>query len=73
LQPLPPERMASPDLGMGKMCYLWEKQQEWELGGCGEDAQKLQEAPSMSPRLFKQIAVLSRMGSLGGLLKMIPA
>ncbi|NET59580.1 MAG: signal recognition particle protein [Symploca sp. SIO2E6] len=73
LQPFYPERMASRILGMGDVLTLVEKaQEEIDLG----DAEKLQEKMLSAKFDFsdfmKQMRLLKNMGSLGGLMKMIP-
>ncbi|WP_239651914.1 signal recognition particle protein [Neosynechococcus sphagnicola] len=73
LQPFYPDRMASRILGMGDVLTLVEKAQESvDLA----DAEKLQEkiltAQFDFTDFLKQMRLLKNMGSLGGLLKMIP-
>jgi len=72
LQPFYPDRMASRILGMGDVLTLVEKaQEEFDLS----DAQKMQEKIlrlSSTYRLLKQMRLLKNMGSLGGIIKMIP-
>ncbi|NER24944.1 MAG: signal recognition particle protein [Symploca sp. SIO1C2] len=73
LQPFYPERMASRILGMGDVLTLVEKaQEEIDIG----DAEKLQEKMLAAKFDFsdflKQMRLLKSMGSLGGLMKMIP-
>ena len=73
LQPFYPERMASRILGMGDVLTLVEKaQEEIDIG----DAEKLQEKMLTAKFDFsdfmKQMRLLKNMGSLGGLMKMIP-
>ncbi|NEP11503.1 MAG: signal recognition particle protein [Symploca sp. SIO2C1] len=73
LQPFYPDRMASRILGMGDVLTLVEKaQEEIDLG----DAEKLQEKMLAAKFDFsdfmKQMRLLKNMGSLGGLMKMIP-
>ncbi|NES19087.1 MAG: signal recognition particle protein, partial [Symploca sp. SIO3E6] len=73
LQPFYPERMASRILGMGDVLTLVEKaQEEIDIG----DAEKLQEKMLTAKFDFsdfmKQMRLLKSMGSLGGLMKMIP-
>jgi signal recognition particle subunit SRP54 len=73
LQPFYPDRMASRILGMGDVLTLVEKaQEEIDL----EDAEKMQEKMLSAKFDFtdflKQMRLLKNMGSLGGLMKMIP-
>ncbi len=73
LQPFYPDRMASRILGMGDVLTLVERATE-EINL--EDAEKLQEKMLSAKFDFtdflKQMRLLKNMGSLGGLLKMIP-
>lgn len=73
LQPFYPDRMASRILGMGDVLTLVEKAQE-ELDIA--DAEKMQEkiltAKFDFTDFLKQMRLLKNMGSLGGILKMIP-
>ena len=73
LQPFYPDRMASRILGMGDVLTLVEKaQEEIDLA----DAQKMQEkilsAKFDFTDFLKQMRLLKNMGSLGGIMKMIP-
>jgi signal recognition particle subunit SRP54 len=73
LQPFYPERMASRILGMGDVLTLVEKaQEEIDLS----DAQKMQEkiltAKFDFTDFLKQMRLLKNMGSLGGIIKLIP-
>ncbi|MDA1157531.1 MAG: signal recognition particle protein, partial [Cyanobacteria bacterium] len=73
LQPFHPERMASRILGMGDVLTLVEKaQKEVELADVAKMQQKLQEATFDFSDFIKQMRLIKRMGSLGGLMKMIP-
>jgi len=73
LQPFYPDRMASRILGMGDVLTLVEKAQE-EIDIT--DAEKMQEkiltAKFDFTDFLKQMRLLKNMGSLGGILKMIP-
>ena len=73
LQPFHPERMASRILGMGDVLTLVEKaQKEVELADAEQMQKKLQEATFDFSDFVKQMRLIKRMGSLGGLVKMIP-
>ncbi|MFQ6538262.1 MULTISPECIES: signal recognition particle protein [Aphanothece] len=73
LQPFHPERMASRILGMGDVLTLVEKaQKEVELADVAKMQQKLQEATFDFSDFVQQMRLIKRMGSLGGLMKMIP-
>jgi len=73
LQPFHPERMASRILGMGDVLTLVEKaQKEVELADVARMQQKLQEASFDFSDFVQQMRVIKRMGSLGGLMKLIP-
>ena len=73
LQPFHPERMASRILGMGDVLTLVEKaQKEVELADAEVMQKKLQEATFDFSDFVKQMRLIKRMGSLGGLVKMIP-
>ncbi|QNP29687.1 signal recognition particle protein [Cylindrospermopsis curvispora] len=73
LQPFYPDRMASRILGMGDVLTLVEKaQEEIDLA----DAEKMQEK-ILSARFdftdfLKQLRLMKNMGSLGGIMKLIP-
>ncbi|MEB3337752.1 MAG: signal recognition particle protein, partial [Leptolyngbyaceae bacterium] len=73
LQPFYPDRMASRILGMGDVLTLVEKAQE-EVNL--EDAEKMQEkilsAQFDFTDFLKQTRLLKNMGSLGGIMKMLP-
>ncbi len=73
LQPFHPERMASRILGMGDVLTLVEKaQKEVEIADAELMQKKLQEATFDFSDFLKQMRLIKRMGSLGGLMKMIP-
>jgi signal recognition particle subunit SRP54 len=73
LQPFHPERMASRILGMGDVLTLVEKaQKEVELADVERMQQKLQEASFDFADFLQQMRLIKRMGSLGGLMKLIP-
>ena len=73
LQPFHPERMASRILGMGDVLTLVEKaQKEVEIADAEIMQRKLQEATFDFSDFVKQMRMIKRMGSLGGLIKMIP-
>jgi signal recognition particle subunit SRP54 len=73
LQPFHPERMASRILGMGDVLTLVEKaQKEVELADVARMQQKLQEASFDFGDFLQQMRLIKRMGSLGGLMKLIP-
>ena len=73
LQPFHPERMASRILGMGDVLTLVEKaQKEVELADVEQMQKKLQEATFDFSDFLQQMRLIKRMGSLGGLMKMIP-
>jgi signal recognition particle subunit SRP54 len=73
LQPFHPERMASRILGMGDVLTLVEKaQKEVELADVEKMQKKLQEASFDFSDFLQQMRLIKRMGSLGGLMKMIP-
>ena len=73
LQPFHPERMASRILGMGDVLTLVEKaQKEVELADAEVMQKKLQDATFDFSDFVKQMRLIKRMGSLGGLVKMIP-
>jgi signal recognition particle subunit SRP54 len=73
LQPFHPERMASRILGMGDVLTLVEKAtKEVELADVARMQQKLQEASFDFSDFVQQMRLIKRMGSLGGLMKLIP-
>jgi signal recognition particle subunit SRP54 len=73
LQPFHPERMASRILGMGDVLTLVEKAtKEVELADVERMQRKLQEASFDFSDFVQQMRLIKRMGSLGGLMKMIP-
>jgi signal recognition particle subunit SRP54 len=73
LQPFHPDRMASRILGMGDVLTLVEKAtKEVELADVERMQRKLQEASFDFSDFVQQMRLIKRMGSLGGLMKMIP-
>lgn len=73
LQPFYPERMASRILGMGDVLTLVEKaQEEFDLADAEKMQQKILSANFDFTDFLKQTRLLKNMGSLGGLMKMIP-
>ncbi len=73
LQPFHPERMASRILGMGDVLTLVEKaQKEVEIADAELMQKKFQQATFDFSDFVKQMRLIKRMGSLGGLMKMIP-
>jgi len=73
LHPFHPERMASRILGMGDVLTLVEKaQKDVELADAEVMQKKLQEATFDFNDFVKQMRLMKRMGSLGGLIKLIP-
>jgi signal recognition particle subunit SRP54 len=73
LQPFYPDRMASRILGMGDVLTLVEKaQEEIDLGDAAKMQEKMLKAEFDFTDFLKQMRLLKNMGSLGGLLKMIP-
>lgn len=73
LDPFYPERMASRILGMGDILTLVEKaQEEIDLSDAEAMARKMMEATFDFTDFLKQMRLIKNMGSLGGLLKMIP-
>jgi signal recognition particle subunit SRP54 len=73
LQPFYPERMASRILGMGDVLTLVEKAQEdFDVADAAKLTEKILEARFDFNDFIKQMRLLKNMGSLGGLLKMIP-
>jgi signal recognition particle subunit SRP54 len=73
LQPFYPERMASRILGMGDVLTLVERaQEEIDIADAAKLSEKILEAKFDFNDFIKQMRLLKNMGSLGGLLKMIP-
>ena len=73
LQPFYPDRMASRILGMGDVLTLVEKaQEEVDIADAAEMQSKIMEARFGFDDFLKQMRLLKNMGSLGGLMKMIP-
>ncbi|NEO99324.1 MAG: signal recognition particle protein [Symploca sp. SIO2E9] len=73
LQPFYPERMASRILGMGDVLTLVEKaQEEIDLADAEKMQEKMLNAKFDFSDFLKQMRLLKNMGSLGGLMKMIP-
>jgi signal recognition particle subunit SRP54 len=73
LQPFYPDRMASRILGMGDVLTLVEKAQEdFDIADAAKLTEKIIEAKFDFNDFIKQMRLLKNMGSLGGLLKMIP-
>jgi signal recognition particle subunit SRP54 len=73
LEPFFPERMASRILGMGDVLTLVEKaQEEMSLAEAENMTRKMMEAKFDFDDFLKQTKAVSAMGSLGGLIKMMP-
>lgn len=73
LQPFYPDRMASRILGMGDVLTLVEKaQEEIDLSDAEQMQEKIMTAKFDFTDFLKQMRLLKNMGSLGGILKMIP-
>jgi signal recognition particle subunit SRP54 len=73
LQPFYPDRMASRILGMGDVLTLVEKaQEEIDLADAEKMQEKMMKAQFDFSDFLKQMRLLKNMGSLGGLMKMIP-
>ncbi|KAF3888931.1 MULTISPECIES: signal recognition particle protein [Nostocales] len=73
LQPFYPDRMASRILGMGDVLTLVEKaQEEIDLADAEKMQEKILSAKFDFTDFLKQMRLLKNMGSLGGLLKLIP-
>jgi signal recognition particle subunit SRP54 len=73
LQPFYPDRMASRILGMGDVIGFVEKaQEEIDLADAEKMQEKMLSAKFDFSDFLKQMRLLKNMGSLGGLLKMIP-
>jgi signal recognition particle subunit SRP54 len=73
LQPFYPDRMASRILNMGDILTLVEKaQEEIDLSDAVELQEKIMEARFDFNDFLKQMKLLKNMGSLGGIMKLIP-
>jgi signal recognition particle subunit SRP54 len=73
LQPFYPDRMASRILGMGDVLSLVEKaQEEFDLADAEKMQEKILSAKFDFTDFLKQLRMLKNMGSLGGIIKMIP-
>lgn len=73
LQPFYPDRMASRILGMGDVLTLVEKaQEEFDIADAEKMQQKMLTAKFDFTDFLKQTKLLKNMGSLGGIMKMIP-
>ncbi len=73
LQPFYPERMASRILGMGDTITLVEKlQEEVDLADAEKMQEKMLTAKFDFSDFLKQMRLLKNMGSLGGLMKLLP-
>jgi len=73
LQPFYPDRMASRILGMGDVLTLVEKaQEEIDIADAEKMQKKIMEAEFDFDDFLKQMRLMKRMGSLGGIMKMIP-
>jgi signal recognition particle subunit SRP54 len=73
LQPFYPDRMASRILGMGDVLTLVEKaQEEVDLAEAEKLQEKILSAKFDFTDFLKQTRLLKNMGSLGGIMKMIP-
>jgi len=73
LQPFYPDRMASRILGMGDVLTLVEKaQEEIDLADAEKMQEKILTAKFDFTDFLKQMRLLKNMGSLGGIIKLIP-
>jgi signal recognition particle subunit SRP54 len=73
LDPFYPERMASRILGMGDILSLVEKaQEEIDLSDVEHMSQKMMSAQFDFTDFLKQMRMIKRMGSLAGLMKLMP-
>ena len=73
LQPFYPDRMASRILGMGDVLTLVEKaQEEFDIADAEKMQKKIMEAQFDFTDFLKQMRLLKNMGSLGGVMKLIP-
>jgi signal recognition particle subunit SRP54 len=73
LQPFYPDRMASRILGMGDVLTLVEKaQEEIDIADAEKMQEKILTAKFDFTDFLKQLRLLKNMGSLGGIMKLIP-
>jgi signal recognition particle subunit SRP54 len=73
LQPFYPDRMASRILGMGDVLTLVEKAQEAvDIADAEKLQKKILEAEFDFDDFLKQMRIMKNMGSLGGIMKLIP-
>lgn len=73
LQPFYPDRLASRILGMGDVLTLVEKaQEEIDIADAQQMEQKILSAQFDFNDFLKQMRLMKTMGSLGGILKLIP-
>ena len=73
LEPFYPDRLASRILNMGDVLTLVEKaQEEFDLEDAAKMQEKIMEARFDFNDFLKQMRLLKNMGSLGGVLKLIP-
>ncbi len=73
LQPFYPDRVASRILGMGDVLTLVEKaQEEIDLADAEQMQEKILTAKFDFTDFLKQMRLLKNMGSLGGIMKMLP-
>jgi signal recognition particle subunit SRP54 len=73
LQPFYPERMASRILGMGDVLTLVEKaQEEFDIADAEKMQEKILSAKFDFNDFLKQTRLMKNMGSLGGIMKLIP-
>ncbi len=73
LQPFYPDRMASRILGMGDVVSLVERAaEEVDMGDAQQMQEKMLSAKFDFNDFLKQMRLMKNMGSLGGLMKMIP-
>ncbi len=73
LQPFYPERLASRILGMGDVLTLVEKaQEEFDIADAEKMQEKILSAKFDFTDFLKQTRLMKNMGSLGGIMKLIP-
>jgi len=73
LDPFYPERMASRILGMGDILSLVEKaQEEINIADAAAMTEKMMSAQFDFDDFLKQMRMIKRLGSLGGIMKLIP-